>query len=297
MDDNSASALPLESGQRLGQYVLEEAIARRQVYTATQVFRARDEVTGQTVALKVLALSFARLYVAQRAAERFQREVRIMKQLKHPHILSVLDFGWNAQYYWIVMPFCQRGTLAKDFDDKRHFPYTVKQACSYAIQICEALDVVHHQNPPIIHRDVKPHNMLFVAEGQLALSDFGIAHIMDDEHLTEPDKGLGTPEYMAPEQWRPRDETNGENIDPRVDIYALGCVLYELLSGHPPFEGAARAIGVAHLTLDPKPLSSQNGQVNLGLALIVRRALAKDPADRYQSAQAFKAALAPFIKE
>jgi len=163
-----------------------------------------------------------------------------------------------------------------------------------------ALHAMHSQTPPIIHRDVKPQNMLLKDEGSLWLSDFGIAHVMYDTHLTRQGKVFGTPAYMAPEQLRARESDaafDAEIIDPRLDVYALGCVLYEMLCGHPPFSGSPEAVALAQLRVEPHPLNLLNRRVNQGLAWIVHHALEKDPEDRYPSAEAFASALQPFVEE
>ena len=298
MDDLPTIELPLSHGQPLDHYIIDEEIGPRRLITPTHVYRARERQTNQVVVLKVLSLKFDREYAAQRALERFIREARVMKQLSHPNILPVLAVDWNPYTYWIVMPYCAKGTLADCLVARQHRPLTVTQACKLGMQICRALECAHTQMPPIIHRDIKPHNMLFADNAQLAVMDFGIAHIMYEPHLTQFDKAVGTPEYMAPEQLQMRDDAQPEKIDPRLDIYALGCVLYELLSGHPPFTGnSPQAVGLAHLRVPPKPLSLQNSQVNMGLQHIVHRALEKDPTARYASAGEFAHALAPFVEE
>ena len=290
--------LPLNSGQTLDHFRLEEEIGQRQSGSLTHIYRAYDLAQDRVVALKVLSLAMDRAYPANHARERFLREIAIMQQLMHPHIMPVLAAGSNLNYHWMVMPYCRNRTLAHYLELRKHVPLPIIEACEYGIQICGALTVAHTQNPPIIHRDIKPHNMLFTDDQQLLLADFGIAHILTETHFTLYDKAVGTPEYMAPEQVTPRGLGEVEIIDARLDIYALGCVLYELLAGQPPFTGSSpTAIAMAHLR-EPVPLlCTRNSAINMGLSLLINQALAKDPDDRYATADVFAKKLAPFLEE
>ena len=298
MDGFPTMELPLNSGQFLDQYCIEEEIGQLQSGSLTHIYHARDLRNDQEVALKVLALRMDRTHPANHALERFVREIQVMQQLAHPHVMPVLSSGANEYYHWMVMPYCPKKTLAHYLKLRNNVPLPIREACEYATQICAALTLAHSQEPPIIHRDIKPHNMLFTDDYQLLLADFGIAHILNETHLTLYDKAIGTPEYMAPEQFRPRDAGDAEAIDARLDVYALGCVLYELLAGQPPFVGdAPHAIAMAQVRSMPRLLSTRNSAINLGLALIVHRALAKDPDDRYASAAEFAQRLKPFLEE
>jgi len=289
--------LPLAKGSILEIYEIEEDLSVFRIGTPTHVYRARDVQTKQLVALKVFSLHYERHYAFEQELARFLREVDIMQRLHHPHVLPILAVGHNAHYYWLVTPYCPLGTLADYLELRQRAPLPVREACTFAMQVCEALQAVHTQSPPILHRDIKPQNMLLSDETSLMLSDFGIAHILYQPHLTLHNRVLGTPAYMAPEQLRSHPVNGSEIIDARLDIYALGCVLYEMLSGHPPFTGLPEAVALAQLRIVPRPLYMLNEHVNQGLTLIVQRALEKNAADRYPSAQAFAQALTPFVEE
>jgi len=297
MDNFPTIELPLNHGAIFDTYEIEEELGFLRIGSPTSVYRARDTQTHQLVALKIFSLHYEHNYAVEHMFARFSREMEIMHQLRHPHILPILAAGHNAQSYWFVTPYCPLGTLEDHLENRQRAPLTVWSACTFAIQICEALQTLHTQSPPIIHRDVKPANMLFQDTGSLLLSDFGIAHILHQPHLTQHGKVFGTPAYMAPEQLRSRPKDDAEHIDARLDVYALGCVLYEMLNGQPPFTGMPEAVALAHLRVTPHPLHYLNGEVNQGLALIVQRAMEKDPADRFPSAEAFAAALQPFVED
>jgi serine/threonine protein kinase len=288
---------PLAGGYTLGGYQIEEDISCFRVDAPTRVYRARDVQTDQLVALKVFSLHYQRMYPDERHLQRFLRESAILQQLHHPHILPIIHSGNDSYYHWIVMPYCPLGTLADYLERRQHKPLPVQKACAFAIQMCDALHEAHSQTPPILHRDIKPQNMLFHDMESLLLCDFGIAHILSQSHLTHHHRALGTPAYMAPEQLRSRPDSADEIIDARLDVYALGCVLYEMLCGHPPFTGAPEAVAIAHLRVDPHPLHTLNSAVNQGLSLIVQRTLEKDANDRYPSAQAFAHVLTPFAED
>ena len=296
MDEHPTLELALSDGQSLDQYIIDEELGPKRLGTPIHVYRAHHRATQAAVALKVLSLKFDRDHATQRALERFIREARVMRQLCHPNILQVLAVNWDQHNYWIVMPYLAKGSLADFMQARQHQPLPIEQACTFGIQIAQALTCAHSQIPPILHRDINPRNLLLGDDCQLQLMDFGIAHVLHEPHFTQFDKALGTPEYMAPEQLRMRDDSGPERIDPRVDIYALGCVLYELLSGYPPFMGSSSlAVSLAQLRAEPQPLSAKNPQVNLGLQLIVHRALAKNPAERYASAEEFRQVLARYV--
>ena len=288
---------PLAVGSVFEQYLLEEEIGLNAPGTPIQVHRGLDVHTGQRVAVKILSLRYGLLHPEEQSLARFKREIQILQRLRHLQILPILNFGFNARYMWMVSPYCALGNLA-DYLDQHDGPLPVEQACAYASQICRALQAAHEHHPAIIHRDVKPANILLRDEDTVLLCDFGIAHIAFGEHLTLEHRFIGTLGYMAPEQFLTASKVGSEYLDPRVDVYALGCVLYEMLSGKPPFTSAIpEATALAHLHLEPVQLYKLNPAVNKGLALIVQRALAKDPNERYQSAKDFAAALLPFVEE
>jgi eukaryotic-like serine/threonine-protein kinase len=255
------------------------------------VYLARDVRHGRSVALKLLRPDLA----IALGPERFQREIRLAARLQHPHILTVLDSGGSGRLLWFTMPFVEGESLRDRLDRQRQLP--VEEAVRLACEIAEALDCAHSQG--IVHRDIKPGNILISGtasagqvsfeQGHALVTDFGIARSSLDEtgRLTESGMIVGTPAYMSPEQ------ASGErDLDGRTDIYALGCVLYEMLAGEPPFTGpTAQAIAAKRLT-DPVPAVRRVREtIPPGIEHALARALAKVPADRFARAGDFAAAL------
>jgi serine/threonine protein kinase len=209
---------------------------------------------------------------------RFQREARALAKLDHPYILKVLDFGEENGMPYLVMPYVANGTL-KQYTRTR-LPYD--RAIGIVLPIADALSYAHKRK--IIHRDIKPANILFGESGEPILSDFGIAKILDSEeqvNLTGTGLGIGTPAYMAPEQW------NGV-ADERTDVYALGIVLYELITGTTPFQAETPAAILLKQVQDPLP-RPKNYVPDLPdhVEALIFKALAKDPALRFQTMQDF----------
>ncbi|HET7342723.1 MAG TPA: serine/threonine-protein kinase, partial [Methylomirabilota bacterium] len=245
-----------------------------------QVYLARDIRLGREVAVKVLDQHLA----AQTGfRERFLREARVAAKLDHPNIVPLFDFG-EADYLWyLVMPYVSGGSLQ---DVLRRAPLSVGEVVTYGTQIADALEYAHGLH--VVHRDVKPANMLIHADGRVMLSDFGLAKILDKSARpaaprAHPD--AGTPEYMAPEQIEGR-------TDERSDIYGLGVVLYLLLTGHLPFTGSTSGVVMeGHLYRLPEQPRTLNPAVTPAVQSVVLRALAKHPDDRYQRASDLGAAL------
>jgi serine/threonine protein kinase len=288
---------PLPIGSIFAGYQLQEEIGFNAPNTPIQVHRAQHVETQQVVALKILSLRYGMAHPEEQTVARFKREILIFQSLVHPHILPILSVGANSRYLWMTSPYCWLGSLA-DLLEQQPTPFSILQACRFAVQICDALQAAHDHTSPIIHRDIKPHNIMLQDENTVLLGDFGIAHIMNGQHLTQTNGFIGSLCYMAPEQFQPRPADGREYLDTRLDIYALGCVLYEMLSGSPPFTSAIpEAIALAHMHTQPEPLYLRNPAVNRGLSLIVAKALEKQPEDRYQAAREFAAALAPFTEE
>jgi serine/threonine protein kinase len=244
-----------------------------------QVYLARDVRLGREVAVKVLD---RRLAERPGFRERFQREARLAAALDHPNIVPLYDFG-ETNVLYLVMPYLSGGSMQ---DMLHRTPFEVSQVVTYGTQITDALEYAHQRN--VVHRDVKPANILLHADGRLMLSDFGLAKILDGSGRpaaprNHPD--AGTPEYMAPEQIEGR-------TDSRADIYAVGVVLYLLLTGHLPFTGStSNAVMDSHLYRLPDPPRRLNRRVTPALETVVLRALAKHPDDRYQTASELGAAL------
>ena len=249
------------------------------------VYLARDLKHDRLVAIKVLRPDVA----AALGADRFLREVRIVAKLSHPHILQLHDSGEAEGFLFFVMPYVEGETLRQRLDHNATLP--VESAVQLATQVADALAYAHEHG--IVHRDIKPENILLHA-GQAIVSDFGIARAIDAAGgagptrtaLTSVGLAVGTPPYMSPEQ------AYGEAVDGRCDVYSLGCVLYEMLAGDPPFTGPSAQAVLARHTCDPVPsLRKTRADVPAALEQIVTTALAKRPADRFASAAAFRDAL------
>jgi serine/threonine protein kinase len=245
-----------------------------------QVWRGEDDRLNRAVAIKVMQDH----YSDQESFERFVREARIAAGLDHPGITAVHDFGRHDNQYFIVMQLL-KGQDLKAILKGHPMGLPVRQAVSYAIQAAEALAAAHETG--VIHRDLKPANLFIVAGDRLKVCDFGNAkHVDATRTLTRPGEVIGTPAYMSPEQW------SGRPVDARSDLYSLGCVLYELLVGRPPFapEQSAPALWVQHLEATPAP--PRNGTyLPSPLSDLVLRLLAKDPGDRPQDAASLAAEL------
>jgi len=247
------------------------------------VYLARDLKHERQVAIKILKPELA----ASIGPERFLREIAITAQLDHPHILSLLDSGSAGPepilYY--VMPLVEGESLRDRLDRERQLP--LPEAIQITREVAGALAYAHSRG--VIHRDIKPENIL-LSNGHARVADFGIARavaIGDTRRLTETGMAIGTPAYMSPEQ-----ATGGQHVDARSDIYALGCVLYEMIAGEPPFDGPTpQAILARALTESPRPLEVIRPGLPRSLETIIHRATARVPADRFQSGSQFAAEL------
>jgi len=259
-------------GKSLGKYQIVEQLGEGGMAT---VYKAYDAALERYVAIKIIrAASLSDpLFLG-----RFQREARALAKLDHPYILKVLDYGEQDGIPYLVMPFVGHGTL-KQYTTER-LPYD--RAIGMVLPVAEALSYAHKRN--IIHRDIKPANILFGESGEPILSDFGIAKMLDagdQTQLTGSGLGIGTPAYMAPEQW------NGV-ADERTDIYALGIVLYELLTSRCPFQAETPAAILIKQVQDPLPRPKTFApDVPENVEAVIFKALAKDPSLRYQTMQEF----------
>jgi hypothetical protein len=264
-------------------YVLESEIARGGMAI---VYKARDDVLARPVAVKVL-----HSHLADDAAflERFRFEALAAARLAHPNIVSIYDTGAEPTdddgqtRHYIVMEYCGGGSLAEHLI--REGPLRPERAAVVGSSVCEALAYAHRS--AVIHRDIKPANVLVAEGGGLKVADFGIAKAaFADGDVTTTGSILGTVTYLSPEQLR------GEEPDQRSDIYSLGVTLYELLAGRAPFEEETQmAIAMKHLREEPPPLRSVRGGIPRALDNVVSKAMAKDPDQRFQSAQDMRTAL------
>src|SRR5437660_3627428 len=243
------------------------------------VYLAEDQELGRRVALKLLNERHA---ADEQFVERFRREAQSAAGLSHPNIVSIFDRGRAEGTYYIAMEYLDGRTLKELL--VRNGPTPIPIAIDYARQIIGAISFAHRNG--IVHRDIKPHNIVVGSDGRLKVTDFGIAR-SGASQMTEAGSIVGTAQYLSPEQAR------GAPVDPRSDLYSLGIVLYEMLTGHVPFTGDTPVeIAMKHLSQVPEPPSKLRPQVPHDLDAVVMRAIAKDPDQRYGSAEEMEADLA-----
>jgi tRNA A-37 threonylcarbamoyl transferase component Bud32 len=256
-----------------GRYELEELVEHGGMST---VYRGRDRLLERTVALKVLHPHFLD---DPEYVERFRREARAVAQLSHPNIVGVIDRGQSDGQQFIVFEFVDGENLKQLLE--RRGPLPVPQVVDLGIQIADALAFAHAHG--LVHRDVKPQNVLLDHVGDAKVTDFGIARSLDVEHgFTQTGTVLGTSNYLSPEQ------AAGSPVTPATDIYSLGVVLYELLAGEVPFHGDNLVVvAMKHVTEHPPSLHDHRPDVPPRLARAVEHALEKDPGSRFPSMGAF----------
>jgi serine/threonine protein kinase len=250
-------------------YLLERKLGQGGMAT---VYLARDIKYDRLVALKVLHPELA----TSLGPERFQREVRTFSRLQHPHILTVLDSGEAYGQLWFTMPYVEGESLRDRLRREGQLP--VEDAVRIAIEAARGLDCAHQHG--IVHRDVKPENILLTNDGSTLVADFGLARALGDaeDQLTQTGMVLGTPVYMSPEQ------ASGGLVDARTDVYALGCVFYEMLAGEPPFTGSTPlAITAKRLAGEAPRVRLLRSAVPPAIDAAVARTLAPVPADRFGS--------------
>jgi eukaryotic-like serine/threonine-protein kinase len=243
------------------------------------VYVAEEMKHGRRVVLKILKPEIA----ASIGTQRFLREITIVARLTHPHIVPLLDSGEVGGLLYFVAPYLEEGSLRDRITARKRL--SADDALRIAREIAGAIDYAHRQG--FVHRDVKPENILF-ADGHCLLADFGIARVLaaPAEDATQAGIALGTPEYMSPEQAAGERDLSGAS-----DIYSLGCVLYEMLAGVPPFRtGNPRSTMARHVTEQPSPIRALRPEVPIALEQALLRALAKDPAARFATASEFVAA-------
>jgi serine/threonine-protein kinase len=259
-------------------YCIERELGRGGMAT---VYLAEDLKLERQVAVKVLQPELA----AALGTERFLREIKLTARLEHPHILTVHDSGEADGLLYYVMPYVEGESLRERLNREKQLP--IEDAIQITREVADALDFAHRHD--VVHRDVKPENIL-VAAGHARVADFGIARAVSTaggDRLTETGLAVGTPEYMSPEQ-----AAGESDLDRRSDVYALGSVLYEMLTGEPPFTGpTAQSVLAKRLTQTPVDVSSVREAVPSAVSRAIAKALAKTPADRFATCEQFAEAL------
>ena len=249
------------------------------------VYLAQDLKLRRPVALKVLRPEL----VAALGPERFLREVRITARLNHPHILALLDSGQARGLLYYTMPYVEGESLRDRLNHEKQLP--LDDALQIAREVADALSYAHSHD--VVHRDIKPENILLESR-HAVVADFGIARAIDEaggEKLTDTGIALGTAAYISPEQ-----ATGSRDVDGRSDLYSLGCVLFELLAGRPPFVGpTVESVVHQHLTAEPPSVTSIRPGVPGWVAAALSRALAKTPADRFNPVALFAEAIMPRV--
>jgi serine/threonine-protein kinase len=233
------------------------------------VYLARDETLDRPVAVKVMHREMSE---QEDQLQRFRQEARAVAKLSHPNVVSVIDAGEDGGHPYIVFEYVKGETLKQRI--KREGALDTQDAIAYAIEVARGLGVAHARN--MVHRDIKPQNVLIDEEGRAKLTDFGISRQLEQDGVTATGRVLGTTDYVAPEQ------AMGKPVDPRSDVYSLGVVLYEMLVGQVPFSADSQ-VGVAmkHVNEELPDVQRRRPEVSAAVALVVERATAKDPAERY----------------
>jgi serine/threonine-protein kinase len=244
------------------------------------VYLARDLKHARAVAIKVLRPELAEVL----GHERFLREIQISANLVHPHILPLHDSGEAGGLVYYVMPYIPGESLRARLDREEQLP--LEDALKIGMQILSALNHAHSHG--IVHRDVKPENVLLSA-GEAVVADFGIARAIGaagEGRITQAGMSLGTPGYMSPEQAGGKDE-----VDARSDVYAVACLIYEMLAGEPPFTGPIENVIQQHISADPPSVAARRRTVTQELDSAIKKALEKAPADRFATAGQFADAI------
>ncbi len=259
-----------EAGDTLDHYRLERTVARTGMAT---LFKATDMRDGRPVAIKV---PHAEMEADPVLVERFRREQEIGQELDHPGVVKTFD-GEERSRLYMVIEWVDGRLLRAILNEERKLP--IERAINFALQILDALDTMHKHG--VVHRDLKPENIMVDADDRIKLIDFGIAMKEDARRLTFVDMSatLGTPDYISPEQ------VKGQRGDQRSDIYSLGVMLYEMLTGEPPFTGPnPLAVMNERVLHDPEPARKRRPEISPELNEILNRALERDPRRRYQTA-------------
>lgn len=248
------------------------------------VFRGRNSTLGHDVAIKTLISPPSD--DSDETMRRFFREARALAKVSHPNVVHIFDIRRQGAAPWIIMEYVDGMSLARRLKDPTPLP--VLDSLYFASETASALQAVHEEG--IIHRDVKPENLHITSRQRIKLMDFGVAR-MDDSFATAHGQMLGTPEFMSPEQFR-----GASPIDARADVYCLGLVLYTMLCGRPPFSGPNHfAVAFQQAHEPPEPPSKLRPEISQQVEAVILKAIEKDPAKRYQSAEEFHAALEAFV--
>src|SRR6266567_1008358 len=261
----------------LGKYEIRREIGRGAMGV---VYEGYDPFIKRVVALKTIRADQLSGEDSENVIARFRREAQAAGRLSHPNIVSIYDFGEEAGAWFIAMEFVKGRELKECFEANERFK--MPDIVRIMSEILAALDYSHRQG--VIHRDIKPANIFMLSDGSVKVADFGIAHI-EASNLTQVGAMMGTPAYMSPEQ------ILGLPVDGRSDLFSAGVILYQFLTGERPFSGSAATTMQKVLKEDPLPPSSLNVQAPLEMDGIVRKALAKRPEDRFQTAGEFAAAI------
>jgi len=257
-------------------YELEELVGSGGM---SSVYRAHDRLLERSVALKILHEQFTR---DEDYVERFRREARSVAQLAHPNIVTVIDRGEQDGRQFIVFEYVNGENLKELVD--REGPLPVREAIALTLQVARGLSFAHDQG--LVHRDVKPQNVLLDGDGRAKVTDFGIAHAVDVDGMTITGTIMGTSNYIAPEQ------ASGQPVDEQTDVYSLGCVLYELLAGEVPFEGDTFvAVAMKHVNEPAPSVTEVRPDVPPRLDWAIQRAMAKEHTERFGSMAEFASEL------
>lgn len=273
-----------EMPQKLGRYMIVRELGKGAMGV---VYEGNDPNIGRRVAIKTARRDvMASSGMADEMMERFLREARAAGALNHPNIITIYDAGEENGIAYIAMEFLEGGDLRDLLDERRRLD--IPEIVEIGADICEALAEAHSKG--IIHRDIKPANIMIPKSGPLKLADFGIAHV-NDSTLTQDGALIGTPHYMSPEQFM------GQKLDGRSDLFSVGVILYEMLTGEKPFTGEALSTVMHHvIRTQPAPPSELNFNVPDAVSGVVMKAMSKRPAERYADGRAMGAALRESLK-